>query len=72
MAKRGERFPFRVSFEWSNGVHGTKALGSVDLVDEFVRQLEATAHVRDLDVVIRIARPEQPLEVRTITANTQE
>lgn len=50
--KRGQRAPYRVSYEWSNGVKGAKALSSADEADMFTDQLERTAWARELAVTI--------------------
>lgn len=72
MPKHGERLPYRVSYEWANGIKGAKALSSADEADMFSDQLERTAWARELAVTITTRYVVTPggagtlLETRTI------
>lgn len=52
MAKRGEKFPHLVRFEWSNGNKGSKSCRNEAEVESFKAQLHTTAEQRDLQVTI--------------------
>lgn len=55
MAKRGEHLPWKVEFEWSNGVRGRNAYGSEDLANLKAQQIRDAGERRDdADVTVRV------------------
>lgn len=55
MAKRGERQPWKVEFQWSNGVRGRNAYSSRDLAELHARRIREAGERRDdADVVVAV------------------
>jgi len=54
MAKRGERRPWRVRFEWDNGVKGADSYSSESLAELKADEIRRAAESQDRQVTITI------------------
>lgn len=75
MAKRGERYPYRLAFAWAHGPKGTQVLGDRDAVDLAIERLERAATHRDTTVTITVTRVAQDgarTVIHTRTIDPQE
>jgi hypothetical protein len=54
MAKRGERRPWKVRYEWSNGIKGTDSYTSRDQAEMKAEQIRRTAVARDMVVTVDV------------------
>jgi hypothetical protein len=54
MAKRGETRPWKVSFHWENGVHGTDSKASEDEARMLAESIHRTAETRGMRVDVAV------------------
>ena len=52
MSKRGETRPFRVIFEWSNGVKGVATYGTADEAEMCANEIRRNAEHRNDSVLV--------------------
>lgn len=57
MAKRGEKRPWKLQFEWDNGVKGSQTFSSEDARDDMAAQIRENAAMRSMEVDIRLSGP---------------
>lgn len=72
MAKRGQRYPYRVAYVWTSGIGGTDVASSLDEAESKAARIERYGLARDdADVAIEVIRVDGP-GLRTIvsTRNT--
>lgn len=61
MAKRGERRPWKVEYEWSNGIKGRDAYSSRDLAELHAEMIRDAGERRaDADVTVRVFNESDP------------
>lgn len=60
MPKRGSRQPYRVSYQWDNGIKGATARYDLDDANLLADQIEASARSRELGVTITVLHVETP------------
>lgn len=65
MAKRGETRPWRVRFEWANGIKGTITTDAVEYADDHAAKLCRNADNNGSSILIRIEHRQYGL-IRTI------
>lgn len=55
VAKRGERLPWKVQYEWTSGIKGKNAYGSQDLAELKAAQIREAGERRpDADVAVEV------------------
>ncbi len=57
MAKRGEKQPWKVRYEWSNGIKGTVARSSQELAEIKADEIRRAGELRsDADVTVTVEK----------------